>query len=162
MDARIEALIKAMEIELNGITLYRNTSNSTDDEQASIVFDFLAKEEIKHYKALRKIYEGLLDGNIVDFDIESSIMSFKSIFSDEFKRRLQGKNLEFSAITTGLLLEKNSIDFYREQKEKSSDPKLKHLYEELEKWETEHYNMLLREYNDIKESYWEANNFSPF
>ncbi len=162
MDKRIEALLKSMEIELNGITLYRNAANYTDDEQAEKVFNFLANEEIKHYKALRRIYEGLLNGKTVDVDLVSELPPFGRIFSDEFKQKLEGKNYEFSAISTGLLLEKNSVDFYREQKEISIDENLKKLYSELEKWEQEHYNMLLNEYNDLKEAFWEANKFSPF
>lgn len=162
MQETLDALMKAMEIELNGITLYRRTANYTEDEQARKVFDFLAKEEIKHYKALRKIYESMLEGKVVSFEIEHETPPFAKIFSEEFKQKLEGKNYEFSAISTGLLLEKNSIDFYREQKDKSTQPNLKDLYAELEAWESEHYEMLLKEYNDLKEAFWEANKFEPF
>jgi hypothetical protein len=30
------------------------------------------------------------------------------------------------------------------------------------KWEEEHLNMLTNEYNDLKEKFWEVNDFSPF
>lgn len=162
MDARIEALVKAMEIELNGVTLYRNAANNADDKKAREAFNFLANEEMKHYNALKQIYEGLLKGEIINLDLSPELPPFGRIFSDEFKQKLEGKSYEFSVISTGLLLEKNSIDFYREQKEMSTDENLKKLYSQLEKWEEEHYNMLLNEYNDLKEAFWEANKFSPF
>jgi len=39
---------------------------------------------------------------------------------------------------------------------------VKHLFEELAKWEEGHLNMLTKEYNDIKEKFWEDNRFAPF
>ena len=67
-----------------------------------------------------------------------------------------------TAISTGMILEKNSVLFYSEQAKKATDPNVKHLFEELAKWEEGHLNMLTKEYNDIKERFWEDNRFSPF
>jgi hypothetical protein len=36
-------------------------------------------------------------------------MTFKRIFSEDFLNNLKGKNFEFSAISTGMILEKNSV-----------------------------------------------------
>lgn len=162
IDERLSALMSAMEIELNGITLYRNTAIQTEDIHAREVFKFLADEEVKHYRALRDIYESIVKGEAIKYELKGERPSFKKIFSDEFRQKLQGKNIEFSAISTGLILEKNSVEFYREQKEKSTMDELKRLYSELESWETVHYNMLLGEYNDLKALFWEANQFYPF
>ncbi len=162
MDNMKKVLIDAMEIELNGIELYKTASQKTDDRQAQQVFDFLSKEEIKHFKVLKSNYDALERGEYVEIKLGGENPLNKSIFSDEFKRNLLGKSYEFSAISTGLLLEKNSLEFYREHKEKAEDLKIKDLFAELEKWETAHYKMLLNEYNDLKEQYWEVNNFFPF
>jgi rubrerythrin len=59
-------------------------------------------------------------------------------------------------------LKKNSQEFYRKQKESADDVEEKKLFEKLEKWEFEHYKMLLKEYNDLKLKFWEDNNFQPF
>jgi len=45
---------------------------------------------------------------------------------------------------------------------KQLNPNVKHLFEELAKWEEGHLNMLTKEYNDIKEKFWEDNRFAPF
>ncbi|MGB9695126.1 MAG: ferritin family protein [Caldisericaceae bacterium] len=155
-------LLSAMEIELNGIELYRTASEKTEDKQAKEVFDFLSKEETKHFNALKEILLEVKNGKDISVILNGEKPLNKAIFSDDFRRNLAGKNLEFSAISTGLILEKNSIDFYRENKEKAENPKIKDLFAELEKWEMLHYEMLLGEYNDLKQQYWEANNFSPF
>jgi rubrerythrin len=157
-----KVLTDAMEIELNGIELYRTASQKTDDKQAKEVFDFLSKEEVKHFRALKQILDEVKQGKEIAVVLNGEKPLNKTIFSDDFRKNLVGKNYEFSAISTGLILEKNSMEFYGEHKEKARDPKVRDLFAELEKWETAHYEMLLGEYNDLKQQYWEANNFSPF
>lgn len=155
-------LTDAMEIELNGIELYKTASEKTDDKQAKEVFDFLPKEEFQHFKALKQMLEAVKEGKEIVVALNGEMPLNRAIFSDEFRKNLIGKNYEFSAISTGLILEKNSMDFYRKNKEKAENRKIRDLFAELEKWETAHYEMLLGEYNDLKQQYWEANNFSPF
>ena len=163
MDKRQNILIEAMEIELNGIELYKSASEKTDNLQASKAFNFLSNEELKHYNALKKIFDSISKGE--GLKIELPIMtkpSFKRIFSEDFRKNLKGKNYEFSAISTGLLLEKNSVNFYRTQKESTTNAKEKELFETLEKWEEEHYRLLEKEYKSLKERFWEDNKFYPF
>jgi rubrerythrin len=162
MEDMEKVLTDAMEIELNGVEFYKTASQKTYDKQAKEVFDFLSKEEIKHFKALKDLYDALKNGKDIIINLTNEKPPNKAIFSDEFRKNLTGKNYEFSAISTGLLLEESSMEFYGKQKEKAENLKIKGLFAELEKWETVHYEMLLREYNEIKEQYWEANNFSPF
>jgi rubrerythrin len=163
MDKRQSILVEAMEIELNGIELYKSASEKTDDSQAREAFTFLSNEELKHYNTLKKIFDSISKGN--GFKIELPIFevpSFDKIFSYDFIANLKGKNFEFSAISTGMLLEKASINFYRKQKENSITEKEKELFETLEKWEEEHLRILERDYNDIKEKFWTDNKFYPF
>lgn len=51
-------------------------------------------------------------------------------------------------LTTVLLLEQNSQNFIK-TKELAEDEEGKKLFEKLEKWEFEHYQMLLDEYNNM-------------
>lgn len=158
----LDVLRAAMEIELNGINLYRTAAEKTEDKQAKEVFTFLSQEEGKHYKYLKELYDSMKNKSEISIDVPKPKMTFKRIFSDDFLNNLKGKNYEFSAISTGMILEKNSVLFYKEQAEKSADPKVKYLFEELMKWEEEHLQMLTNEYNDLKERFWQVNDFSPF
>jgi rubrerythrin len=130
--------------------------------KAKEVFDFLSKEEGKHYGYLKKAYDAASNGEKINIEISLPSTTFDRIFSDDFLKNLKGKNFEFSAISTGMILEKNSVLFYSEQANKATDPNVKHLFEELAKWEEGHLNMLTKEYNDIKEKFWEDNRFAPF
>jgi rubrerythrin len=162
MNDVLEVLKAAMEVELNGINLYKTAAEKTEDKQAKEVFLFLAQEEGKHYKYLKDLHDAIKNKSDFFVDIPKPQMTFKRIFSEDFLNNLKGKNFEFSAISTGMILEKNSVLFYKEQAERAEDPKVKYLFEELMKWEEEHLNMLTNEYNDLKEKFWEVNDFSPF
>ena len=162
-EKRLEILRNAMEIELNGIELYRTAAEKTDDEQAKEMFKFLADEEVKHFEALKKMYEEVNSGKKTEVKLPSQGKpKFGKIFSEKFMENLKGKNYEYSVLTTGLLLEQNSQEFYKKQKELAEDEEEKKLFEKLEKWEFGHYQMLLDEYNSMKLKFWEDNNFQPF
>jgi len=162
MEDVFEVLKAAMEVELNGISLYRSAAEKTEDKQAKEVFEFLAQEEGKHFKYLKDLYDALKNNKEIKLDIPKSTLSFSKIFSEDFLNNLKGKNYEFSAISTGMILEKNSVLFYKEHAEKATDEKVKYLFEELMKWEEEHLEMLTKEYNELKDRFWQVNDFFPF
>lgn len=163
MDKRLQILREAMEIELNGIQLYGTAAVHVEDKQAKEVFQFLSDEEKKHYQYLKNAFDSISKGEEIEFqNLLPPRIPFDSIFSQDFKRNLKGKAYEYSAIATGIILEKNSIDFYRREKEDAESSAEKELYEELEKWEEKHYEMLNKEYNDLKVRFWDENRFYPF
>jgi len=106
MEDILEVLKTGMEIELNGITLYKSASERTDDPKAKEVFNFLSQEEVKHYGYLKKAYDAASSGEKINIEISLPETSFNRIFSDDFLKNLKGKNFEFSAISTGMILEK--------------------------------------------------------
>ena len=162
-EKRLEILRNAMEIELNGIELYRTAAEKTADHQAREMFNFLADEEVKHFELLKKMYDEINNGNKTEIKLPiQGKPKFGKIFSEKFMENLKGKNYEYSVLTTGLLLEQNSQEFYRKQKELAEDEEEKALFEKLEKWESSHYQMLFDEYNNMKLKFWEDNNFQPF
>ncbi|BAL81011.1 ferritin family protein [Caldisericum exile] len=124
----LEVLKAAMEVELNGINLYKVAAEKTDDKQAREVFLFLASEEGKHYKYLKDLHDAIKDKKEIEVNIPKPSISFRRIFSEDFLNNLKGKNFEFSAISTGMILEKNSILFYKEQAEKANDAKVRYLF----------------------------------
>ncbi len=160
---QLDILREAMEVELNGIELYKTASEKTEDLQAKEMFQFLADEELKHFNALKKSYEDINDDKKAEVKLPKiGRPKFSEIFSKEFKENLKGKNYEYSVLTTGLLLEKNSQEFYGKQKKLADNDEERKLFKELEEWEGAHYKMLLGEYNDMKLRFWESNNFQPF
>ena len=66
-----------------------------------------------------------------------------------------------SALSIAALLESDSIDFYRNMKEKTEDPLAKTLFEKLQKWEETHLNAITRQLDVLKEEYWAEQHFTP-
>ena len=160
---KLKILQDAMEIELNGIELYKVAAEKTDDEQAKDFFQFLSKEEEKHFNILKEWYSEIARDKTPKVKIEEvEKPGYKHIFSDEFMKNLKGKNFEYSVLTTGMLLEKNSVEFYHNKGEEAETGEEKELFKTLEKWESKHYQMLLDEYNELKIKFWRESNFSPF
>jgi rubrerythrin len=67
-----------------------------------------------------------------------------------------------SALSIGIQLELASMNYYREQAEKASNPDVSGFYTELADWETGHYNALLRQQEMLKEDFWAKGGFAPF
>jgi len=160
---KLKILQDALGIELNGIELYKVAAEKTEDEQAKDFFRFLSKEEEKHFNTLKEWYIEITKGKAPEIRLEEMEKpAYKRIFSDEFRKNLKGKNFEYSVLNTGMILEKNSIEFYHRQSEEAETDEEKKLFKALEKWESQHYQMLLNEYNELKMDFWQANKFSPF
>ncbi|MBE0635815.1 hypothetical protein IH601_07460 [Candidatus Bipolaricaulota bacterium] len=76
-------------------------------------------------------------------------------------RRIRGQHLEMAALSIGILLEKQSYEFYSHQAAASDDEAVREFFIKLAAWEEGHLQMLLREDEALKEEYWSENRFEP-
>jgi rubrerythrin len=157
---------KAMQGEIEGRELYVIAAERSKDTKAREVFSFLAQEEDSHFEALKGMYHSYLRDEelpipelprLVDFEDATS-----PIFSREFKKSLEGKHFEMSALSIALKLEKDSFQFYGSMADESDDAKLKAFFEKLSAWEKDHYDALNREIAYLEGDYFTENRFSPF
>ncbi len=147
-----EALKNAMETEVEGRELYRMLANSTRDRKAKRVFMDLAAEEDMHLHFLKKLHEALTGrkGELPKLPRVKSAEDLKSpIFSDEFKEMVTKDDI--AALSKGMKLELESVEFYRKMAESAEDEKLKKLFEDLMEWEKGHYEMLKKQRNLFEE-----------
>jgi rubrerythrin len=70
--------------------------------------------------------------------------------------------MEMSALSIGIQLELNAINFYKTQATEIDNQEVKKFFRELVDWETGHYHALLRQQESLKEDYWSSAGFSPF
>ena len=158
----------AIKVESDGYHFYKMAAEKTTDPKGKEIFESLASDEIEHMKALKKQYqlyqnEGKLDWQEKEFEKKSAFdpSSESPIFSDDFKERITDSHFEMTALSIGIMLEQNSIDFYRKSAEKSEDPQAKKLFSYLASWEGEHLRALIAQQNYLKEEYWTENRFFP-
>jgi len=154
----------AMEAERDGFTFYSLAAEGSEDAGARETFTQLAEEERKHYQALQEGYRAISEGETwtpPSCLAEVREPEAKGIFSDDFARRIRGKHLEMSALSIGILLEKNAYAFYSRQADAADDEAVAGFFRELANWEDAHYRMLLRQDETLKEEYWSENRFAP-
>ncbi len=159
-----KVLRDAMEAERDGFTFYTMAAERSEDPGARETFARLAGEERKHYEALQAGYRSLAEGGTWAPPSELSKdrePEAAGIFSEDFVRRIGGKHLEMSALSIGILLEKNAYAFYTQQADAAEDEAVAGFFRELAEWENTHYRLLLRQDEALKEEYWNENRFAP-
>lgn len=160
----ILSIKKAMQGEMDSVTLYQNAANHSDDPEIKQFFHSRREEERQHYNFLLKYYQEI-SSDLQPSDMSNELKSAEDlhpIFSENFIQRIGQDQYLFSAISTALLLEKDAIEHYHQCGLQTDSVTLKSFYDILEKWETRHYEDLLNIQKEAEVHYWQMNNFEPF
>lgn len=161
-----DGLLTAMKAERDGHSFYLMAANSTGDPKGRTVFETLAREELDHLQFLKKHYESVTTtGKLSDsarLGPKMELTGASPLFSEGIKKRVKEAHFEMSALSIGIQLELDAMNFYRVQAEQCEDPQAKDFYSELSAWETGHYQALLMQQEELKEEYWSQGGFSPF
>ena len=128
-------------------------------------FTRMAEEEMGHFNYLRHQYKSVLEKG--DYDLSKKLLKKEykhaenPIFSDEIKNRIKDSHFEVSALTIGMKLELDAVNFYRSCAQKAQSEEVKQFYNELAEWEQDHYRAFEGALIMLKEDYFQANNFVP-
>ena len=154
-----------MEAEITGYNFYKNAAENTTDKDGRETFSTMADEEMGHFNFLRHQYSHVLKKGEYDLSKTLTKKGHKKvdspIFSDEIRKRIQDAHFEVSALTIGMKLELDAMNFYRSRAKEAKDEAVKRFYNELADWEEEHYRGFSKALEGLKELYFEANNFVP-
>jgi rubrerythrin len=169
MDKQTEEILQglkiAIEAELTGHEFYKNAAKSTADPMGKETFTRMAEEEMGHFNYLRHQYKSVLEKGDYDFSKKLMEKEYKHaenpIFSNEIKNRIKDSHFEVSALTIGMKLELDAVNFYRSCAQKAQSEEVKQFYNELAEWEQDHYRAFEGALNMLKEDYFQANNFVP-
>ena len=154
----------AIEAELTGYNFYKNAAESTEDPMGKKTFLRMAEEEMTHFNYLRHQYKSVLEKGAFDFTKsikQAHRHADHPIFSDAIRKRIKESHFEVSALTIGMKLEMDAMNFYRSRFEEAQEKEVKQLYKELSDWEQDHYRAFKQQLEILKEEYFESNNFIP-
>jgi rubrerythrin len=147
--------------ETEGYDFYMMAAAKTPDQEAKQAFEQLAMEEQKHIDWLKDLYEKISKDNVGAFDANSlEDPPPPRLFKWSNAARESG-TLAVSVFGIGIQMEKAAIDFYTKAAENTAIPQAKALYEKLVKWEYEHMRQFEKDYDELKEDWWEKQGFSP-
>ena len=152
-----EIIKVAIQIEKNGFAFYRSLSDSMEEEDVKVLFDYLANEEEKHIRSFESLYETFKDYEPDIPDKEEyydyiQAMAGMNVFTkkdgiDEVLNKAKNKK---DALDMAIRFEKESIVFFVEVKGLVRESQ-RDAVEELVHQEQKHLRKLLLFTRDNKQ-----------
>jgi tRNA isopentenyl-2-thiomethyl-A-37 hydroxylase MiaE len=162
----LQTLIKnAMKAELDSVTLYRLARENAEDADVVAFLEGRITEEKSHYNYLVELYRTLdAAKSAADLVVEipECCETVSPVISEECITRVAGNQVLFSAFSMAALLEKQSMEFYRDAAERSESSSAKAFFQQMMKWESSHYDDVLTIQKEAELRFWQQNRFEPF
>lgn len=159
----VKILKKAILLEAEGEHFYRLAADNTSSHDVKQAFLFLAEEEKQHGIWLRRLMESMAPDQ--KFDIkqleDEAGMELPPIFDRSKTEEARRNTLEISVFHVGILIEKASLDYYRDAAAKTTNQDAKSLYEKLSVWEMHHLDELEKVYDSLTQDWFDHQSFSP-
>jgi len=157
-DEDLEILKTAIINEQEGHQFYLMAAEKADNQDVREVFLNLAGDEKDHESWLRTIYREIIQkGQPGQLTIDEFSRSPEIFSADKLKN---AGGLTVSALHVGVMMEKDSMDFYWRAAKQTNIPELKNLLEALAKWESKHLEILEEAYDFARDDWWEHQGFS--
>lgn len=153
-----EVLKTAIINEQEGYQFYLLASEKAESQELKTLFTGLAAEEAVHEKWLRKAYQDIITNAGIDLNPEETRNASPHIFTAE--KMKGGGGLLVSALHVGVLMEKESMDFYRNAAARTSNGSLADMLLRLAEWEKAHLDFLENAYDWARNEWWDSQGFS--
>jgi rubrerythrin len=161
-----EILRKAYQIEVDGYTFYSMTAERASKPAVQELFDKLARDEVQHKAYLQSVIGSFQEKGLAAFSIphrDPDLKAFTAtIFTEEFKRQAHGAEVELGALSIGMTLESNAIQYFSGAAKNTAEQEVREFYEFLADWERQHLEALQGLYNGVRQDFWSESGFSPF
>jgi rubrerythrin len=161
----LKGLKTAMEAEIFGHNFYKNASRNTTDSLGRETLARMAEEELEHFNYLRTQYKSVMKKGDYTFSPNLVLVHRKQpgnpIFSDEIIKQVKDSHFEVSVLSIGMKLELEAVNFYRQCARQAYGEEARQFYNGLAEWEEDHYRAFEQQLDQMKEDYFQANNFVP-
>jgi rubrerythrin len=157
-DSIADVLKKAFQVEVDGFTFYSMTAERAAKPAVQKLFERLARDETEHQayiKAVMRRYEDLGASSFRFDRRDPDLGEFSSeIFTESFKEQAQGEIFETGALSIGIQLETNAVEFFSSAAQEASDLQVRGFYRFLADWEGSHLRILQQLYDSIRADPW--------
>lgn len=157
----LELIKQAIINEIEGYEFYKLASAHGSGASREAFLE-LANEELKHADFLKALFTKLKDSenDEIQLAFEADPPSPDIYKWDKVGNELS--SMAMSVFSIGMQMERDSIEFYQNAKERTTIKAAKDLYETLIKWEKVHLDQFTTQYNLYKEDWWNEQGFAPF
>jgi rubrerythrin len=148
--------------EVEGYEFYKMAANQKGTKESKNAFLELANEELKHAQYLKTLF------NIIKEDKEDDKnLAFESSPPSPNIYNWENVDNDFTALAVsvfsiGMQMERDSIKFYENAREKIENKKARQLFDLLIKWEQVHLEQFTEQYNKYKKTWLIDQWFAPF
>ena len=159
---------EALRNEIEGREFYRMAAANASLDGVRQMFTFLMEEEERHREAILEQIGRMARGKRPRFVRKGSgkreIRKFRSpLFPPEFVAEGTKAEGEAAALSIGMTLERRAIaQFSALRKKAEGDEASEKIFDDLIAWEREHLEILARQFEQLREMYWEEARFWPF
>src|SRR5512141_677359 len=167
-NAVMKGLKQALRNEIDGAEFYRMAAGSARRDSVRQMYQFLMEEEERHRAAIVDQMQRTAEGKGMKFgrDVSSKKARAKLksplLTADLVKegRQVEG---EVAALSIGMTLEKRAIaQSLALRKTAAGDARAEKVFSDLVAWEQDHLDVLMRQYDQLREMFWEEARFWPF
>ncbi len=148
--------------EIEGYEFYKMAAAQSGTDDSKKAFLELANEELKHADYLQELFDKVKTSSEDDFKLSFLADAPSPKIFDWKKVDDKYTSLAVSVFGIGIQMERSSIDFYEDAKQKTKFEEAKKLYDLLIKWEKVHLDQFIKQYNIYKEVWWNEQEFAPF
>lgn len=156
--AALEALKRAIELEVRGQVFYLEAAERTVDPKGARMFRSLADDEVLHQNILRRQVQSLSEGKgwtlpegvvAAQVDLQSERVRPPLVFPKAVDEAVGPGTTEMDALLFAIRIENDSFNLYRELAEAAQDPNARQMYEFLADAERTHFNLLMLNYESM-------------
>jgi rubrerythrin len=153
-----DAIKTAIQMEKDGYSFYQKAAAQTSSDMGRGIFESIAEDELLHLEIFEKMFEDKVGKNewISLVDSGKKYADIK-IFPKDLES-IEGKEPdtnELDALRIAMDAEKEAIDYYTDIREKTEDPEVIKIIDEIIEQEKNHYLILEGEFSHITSTgYW--------
>ena len=157
---KMEDIVRfALQLESDGLRMYRDLAEKSDDPLCKKTFEGLAEDEEEHLEMLQKIYGASHIDEVEEIVARSKHepvrQRFRTIFQlagEEARKRAEADPSDSEAMRIAMDFEKRGYDFYRKAQEEATGPMEKSILKHLTLMEKGHYELLKETYDYLTDT----------
>jgi rubrerythrin len=145
---------EAIRLEINGRAFFLHAEVITHNELGKRMFQRLADDEVRHLETFSQLFSEVIGGDEWKKMVKEEELKGPSPLIEQLKLKLtKGEKAgELEAMSIGMDLERNAVDFFKKSSKNATDPKAKEIFEKICEEEKLHYVLLQAQYDSVSNS----------
>ena len=155
-DQVLTVIKEAIKLEINGRAFFNHAAEVTHNELGKKMFKKLAQDENRHLDAFGELFSQVMGGEDWKKQVEQEELKGDSPLiqglNARMKKQKEEKAGELEAISIGMDLERNAVNYFEKSASETTDPQAKQIFEKICEEERLHYNLLQAQYDSVTNS----------